>query len=91
MFYELNSWDPAGNTPWKRDIDSPLNGTFEGDTNVFAQIVEVVDPDVEFAQQDEIGDPATPNILGTFKVNATSLNAADVDIEIGVPPLLPDG
>jgi hypothetical protein len=91
MFYELNTWDPFGTTPWKRDTDEPLEGTFKGDTNIFAQIVEVVDPDADFAEGDEIGDASTQSALSTTGVNSTTINAADDDIGIQIPNLLPDG
>jgi hypothetical protein len=44
MFYELNTWDPAGTTPWKRSTDDPLNGTFDGSLNQFAEITLLMDP-----------------------------------------------
>ncbi|KAF5660854.1 integrin alpha n-terminal [Fusarium heterosporum] len=48
MFYELNSWDPAGTTPWKRDSDGgELSGTFYGDMLILSQITKLVDPDAE--------------------------------------------
>lgn len=49
MFYELNTWDPQGATPWKRTGGDPLNGTFSGEIDVFAQITEKLDPDATFA------------------------------------------
>jgi hypothetical protein len=48
MFYELNSWDPAGTTPWKRDSASgELSGTFYGDMLILAKITRLLDPDSE--------------------------------------------
>ncbi|KAJ6439023.1 Lipase 1 [Purpureocillium lavendulum] len=48
MFYELNSWDPLGTTPWKRSNDDPLNGTFNGQQEIYAQITLLMDPDANF-------------------------------------------
>jgi hypothetical protein len=91
MFYELNTLDPLGNSPWKRTNDDPLNGTFQGDTNVFAQIVEVVDTGVQFAQQDDIGD-ADATAENDLTVNSTRLDALEsADVGIQIPNLLPDG
>jgi hypothetical protein len=53
MFYELNSWDPAGTTPWKRDTDSgELSGTFYGDMLIMAQITRLMDPNAELHHDD---------------------------------------
>ena len=53
MFYELNSWDPAGSTPWKRSENNPENGTFAGDESIFAQLTLYIDPDAEFRNVEE--------------------------------------
>jgi hypothetical protein len=48
MFYELNSWDRAGTTPWKRDTDQgELSGTFYGDMLILAKITRLMDPNAE--------------------------------------------
>ncbi|OBS29554.1 hypothetical protein FPOA_03491 [Fusarium poae] len=48
MFYELNSWDPAGTTPWKRDsAEGELSGTFYGDMLILAKITRLMDPNAE--------------------------------------------
>ena len=48
MFYELNSWDPAGTTPWKRDSGGgELSGTFYGDMLILAKITRLMDPNAE--------------------------------------------
>ncbi|RTE68596.1 hypothetical protein BHE90_017027, partial [Fusarium euwallaceae] len=48
MFYELNSWDPAGTSPWKRETDGgELSGTLYGDMLILAQITRLLDPDAE--------------------------------------------
>ncbi|KAK4198547.1 hypothetical protein QBC40DRAFT_308196 [Triangularia verruculosa] len=48
MFYELNSWDPAGTSPWKRDTNGgELSGSFYGDMLILAQITRLLDPDAD--------------------------------------------
>ncbi|EKJ76429.1 hypothetical protein FPSE_03428 [Fusarium pseudograminearum CS3096] len=48
MFYELNSWDPAGTTPWKRDTaEGELSGTFYGDMLILAKLTRLMDPKAE--------------------------------------------
>ncbi|KAH8755940.1 hypothetical protein BGZ57DRAFT_745345, partial [Hyaloscypha finlandica] len=51
MFYELNSWDMLGNSPWKRSTGEELEGTFMGDMNILAQIQLIVDPDAKFTTE----------------------------------------
>ncbi|KAF4995624.1 hypothetical protein FGRMN_5016 [Fusarium graminum] len=54
MFYELNSWDPAGTTPWKRDSDGgEISGTFYGDMLILAQITRLMDPNAELHHDDD--------------------------------------
>lgn len=54
MFYELNSWDPAGTTPWKRDTDQgELSGTFYGDMLILAQVTKLMDPNAELHHDDD--------------------------------------
>jgi hypothetical protein len=38
MFYELNTFDPFGTTPWKRSPGSELQGTFGGDLDILIQM-----------------------------------------------------
>ncbi|KAM0433675.1 hypothetical protein ACHAQK_009109 [Fusarium lateritium] len=54
MFYELNSWDPAGTTPWKRDTaEGELSGTFYGDMLIMAKVTKLMDPNAELHHDDE--------------------------------------
>jgi hypothetical protein len=85
MFYELNTWDPLGTTPWKRSTVEALNGTFDGDIDVFAQIVSVMDPGAQYADSE-----ANTVMVSENTVMATVETVADV-AEIGIPNLLPDG
>ena len=84
MFYELNTWDPDGNTPWKRDTVGSLNGTFEGDVSIYAQITLLSDPNAQLNDQPLIVATSN-NVAGEKKVS----NVAEMDAEI--PNLLPDG
>ncbi|CAM1510069.1 Fc.00g004040.m01.CDS01 [Cosmosporella sp. VM-42] len=85
MFYELNSWDPAGTTPWKRGVDNPENGTFAGDQSILAQLTLFLDPAAKFRNQDEVEVQETssgPNLLE---------GEDDVQVEAVLSNLLPDG
>ncbi|PNP41723.1 hypothetical protein TGAMA5MH_06316 [Trichoderma gamsii] len=87
MFYELNSWDPFGSTPWKRSNDDPLKGTFNGEQQVFAQITLLLDPNVTFSQQE--ANNAAPKLA--IQSNRTR-PVQDLEIPaVQVPSLLPDG
>lgn len=46
IFYELNSWDWLGSTPWKRDSAGDLPKTWQGDMNILATIQRLVSKDV---------------------------------------------
>ncbi|THC88424.1 hypothetical protein EYZ11_012126 [Aspergillus tanneri] len=87
MFYELNTWDPLGRNPWKRSVDNPLEGTFEGSVNQLAQITLLMDPGAQLSDQALISDASTASITVSDVVLLSS--AAVPDIEI--PNILPDG
>lgn len=82
MFYELSTWDLIGGNPWKRSVDYPLEGTFEGTVNQLAQITLLMDTDAELADQDMISDAATASIAAYDEVELSSA---------GIPNILPDG
>ncbi|KAE8332768.1 fibronectin type III domain protein [Aspergillus sergii] len=82
MFYELNTWDPRGNSPWKRSVDYPLEGTFEGTVNQLAQITLLMDSDAQFADQDMISDASAASIATYDEVELSSIE---------IPNILPDG
>lgn len=87
MFYELNSQDPLGSSPWKRTNTEYYNGTFEGDVNIFAQITEVLAPDSAFSNP-EAGSESTDT---AFK-SASVLLAEDDGLDnFPIPNVLPDG
>ncbi|EAL88870.1 uncharacterized protein AFUA_6G10190 [Aspergillus fumigatus Af293] len=62
MFYELNTWDLLGGSPWKRSDNQPFEGTFEGTVNKFAQITRLIDPDAKFTEQAFISDAGTASV-----------------------------
>lgn len=74
MFYELNTWDPAGATPFKRSSGGELNGTFYGELDIFAQIATMMDPGAEFTEPaaKNASDPSDP-----APVAATGIVASD--------------
>lgn len=89
MFYELNSWDPFGSTPWKRSNGDSLSHTFDGQQDIFAQITLLVDPEAEFEHQDRFeGDAGSVASLSSTD-NDTVKTAGFFDIQ--VPSILPDG
>jgi len=82
MFYELDTFDPWGNRPWKRSTVEHTNGSFSGDMNTMARAAEFVAPDVTFRQEHKIEDET--EIQG---LQAAAKEGATED----VPNLLPDG
>lgn len=84
MFYELNTWDPDGNTPWKRTTAGSLNGTFEGDLGKFAQITLLMDPNAQLNDQPLIVNTNT-NAAAVTKVSGVKV------LGIEIPNILPDG
>ncbi|KAF6833212.1 hypothetical protein CPLU01_05731 [Colletotrichum plurivorum] len=89
MFYELNSWDPFGSTPWKRSNGDSLSHTFDGQQDMFAQITLLLEPDAEFAHQDRFeGD--TASVASVSAADNDTVEAAGL-FDIQVPGILPDG
>lgn len=87
MFYELNSRDPLGSSPWKRSTEGPLNGTFEGSLDQFAQITLLMDPNADFTNEDKI-ESATQSVPAEAQTKSSSSTQA---LDVEVPNLLPDG
>jgi hypothetical protein len=87
MFYELNTWDLKGNSPWKRSVDQPLEGTFQGTVNQLAQITLLMDADAKLLDQALISDAGTASIAAS---NVKLVNSAGL-FELAIPNLLPDG
>ncbi|CZR59922.1 uncharacterized protein PAC_09817 [Phialocephala subalpina] len=88
MFYELNSWDPEGASPWKRDTNGVQSGTFVGSLSQFAELTLLLDPDATLIDQDFI-EFASEDISSAESVVFIESASSDSDVE--VPNLLPDG
>ncbi|OBT40677.1 hypothetical protein VE00_08681 [Pseudogymnoascus sp. WSF 3629] len=72
MFYELNSWDLLGNSPWKRGTGAELQGTFMGDMNILAQIQLLADPTAKLTNENQ--DTATTQAeIGSDVVSEASV------------------
>ncbi|KAL4891313.1 fibronectin type III domain protein [Aspergillus ambiguus] len=84
MFYELKTTDWAGNNPWKRSYNPIFEGTFEGDVNILADALLVVDPDATLKQE------ALVNSMSTMSVDVLSAELASTDA-IQARSILPDG
>lgn len=84
MFYELNTLDPLGKTPWKRSNGDPLDGTFAGSLDIFAEITLLVDPDAKLTHQDKVKEESTAKQVFDGFSNKELGN-------IQIPNLLPDG
>ncbi|KAJ0413256.1 fibronectin type III domain protein [Aspergillus carlsbadensis] len=84
MFYELNTWGSYGSNPWKRSDDHPLEGTFEGNANILADITLLMDPDAKLTHSDLV---VTASSGSTAAANAGLVNTAAIEL----PNLLPDG
>ena len=92
MFYEMNTFDPLGTTPWKRSTSESINGTFDGAIDALAQITLFVDPSATLAEKDKIQG----NTLTGFNVPAqanSDKKVADTTNKgiIEIPNILPDG
>ncbi|RSL78301.1 hypothetical protein CEP51_008323 [Fusarium floridanum] len=88
MFYELNTEDPWGRTPFKRDVSEHENGTFGGDINALARATEYLAPDVEFRHKRLI-DAGSAEPADDLSGGSVTVAAKDDDRKI--PNLLPDG
>ena len=88
MFYELNSWDPEGASPWKRDTNGVQSGTFVGSLSQFAELTLLLDPDATLIDQDFI-EFASEDISSAE--SAVFIESASSDSDVEVPNLLPDG
>lgn len=91
MFYELNTLDPMGSSPWKRSVRNSMNGTFDGSLDVLAEITLLVDPHAKLAHEPFIND--TKTAAGIFdEVSVDRINDNDHQPHsIEIPNILPDG
>jgi hypothetical protein len=87
MFYELNSWDPLGTTPWRRSSSGPLNGTLDGQLDIYAEIALLMDPNIRFAEQEGNQTVTSPTIQPPKEVSDPEIGGIDIEI----PNILPDG
>ena len=85
MFYELDTLDMYGTTPWKRADKAPANGTFEGTVNVLASLTQASVPNVQLAH----GNYVKRADIGVSDVHE-SYNLGKRDI-LEAPNFLPDG
>ncbi|KAK2882542.1 hypothetical protein FQN49_000227 [Arthroderma sp. PD_2] len=61
MFFELNGWDIFDTTLWKRSEGEELvNGTFEADMNIMAEITRLADPEAKFIYEDMVEKDSAP-------------------------------
>lgn len=92
MFYELNSRDPLGDSPWKRSNNDLVNGTFEGDINIFAQITEVLAPDSSFSNPGAGAESTDAAFKSDSVLLAANETAFQLDsTSVPVPNIVPDG
>lgn len=83
LFYQLSSLDPYGSNPWKRSVDSPAKGTFEGDLGEFGMLSLKIDPDALFTNEQQVEGA---------KVSLAKIEAVDSTAEAGsILNPLPDG
>ncbi len=86
MFYELNTSDPLGASPWKRSTDGPMNGTFNGDIDTLVQAMLLAYPDAQLVFP---GDGSTSSSGSVTAAADMKVGSSVSDFEI--PNLVPDG
>jgi hypothetical protein len=86
MFFELNTRDVFGNTPWKRSVENVPEESFEGSMNAFAQLTLLIDPDAKLSEQKLVSD-ATADSMAT----ASLMSIGESKFSLGFPNILPDG
>lgn len=92
MFYEPNTHDYMGNTPWKRSAEELHNSSFHGQVNIMAIINLLLDPDATFAVPHANGDGV--HGWGTDSLNRTALKQllqSPPHSKISITNVLPDG
>lgn len=86
MFYEYNTKDPYGTTPFKRSEDDAALGTFEGDLAGFGELNLILDPDAQFTSGAQISSAKSSSHL----VAAVDGSPLDTLRQL-IPNPLPDG
>jgi hypothetical protein len=84
MFYELDTLDPWGSNPWKRNTDGVADGTVEAYQNQLAQLSLLADPDAKL----NLPDGAQTAQVSAFHAEMAT---ADTMTTAEIPNLLPDG
>lgn len=90
MFYKLESLDPFGSNPWKRSVEPHMNATFGGDENMFARVVEFLEPGIKLQNGDEVENVAEVNGKEAAKAHFADAEVKAADL-FEWPNLLPDG
>ncbi|KAH7114166.1 SGNH hydrolase-type esterase domain-containing protein [Dactylonectria estremocensis] len=91
MFYELNTLDPLGKSPWKRSDRQSLTGTFAGNQAIFAQIAIGLDPKSNFTFEQHLDDESMSSALNNAGILAETDDDGSGEDGIEVPNILPDG
>lgn len=81
MFYEWNTFDPWGKSPWKRSVSEHQEGSFAADMNTWARAMQYVEEDAQHRHENLIEDDVAAE--GDL-VSSTSISDY-------VPNLIPDG
>ncbi|KAJ3549763.1 hypothetical protein NM208_g348 [Fusarium decemcellulare] len=90
MFYEFSTMDPGGSDPQKRSVEPQAAGTFSGDANTYAYILNIAEPGAEFAHGSSSMASASLNETNSL-ISIQAEEDGDEDWSIGVPNMLPDG
>jgi hypothetical protein len=91
MFYEMNTWDLGGKSPWKRSFESTYVDTFEGSVNQFAEITYKLDPGVKLSDASFVSDTSPAAAASLFAVSEVNLLSTSDNGKRSVPWYLPDG
>ncbi|KAH7006558.1 SGNH hydrolase-type esterase domain-containing protein [Fusarium venenatum] len=85
MFFELNSFDPLGSSPWKRSPgDEYKNGTFEYQLDGLARLAMEMEPEVELVHEDKIDGTAKP-------MEMAALEDEEIHTNDFISSVMPDG
>lgn len=90
MFYELNSQDIFGGTPWKRSTTGNLNSTFQGELDMFGLITLELNPTAQLSQQAGNQSQANAELNAVSRPNIEIIPGM-IEVDVPIPNLLPDG
>lgn len=94
MFYELNTYDWKGNTPWKRSPQLPAEGTFEGNMDLYASLVLLADSDAKLRGNEAHSNAAEFEAVKASKLSAfasPSLSSSSKGASAVTRSIMPDG